>query len=97
MFLELVFSTGGRVLDSFRSSLAPKTVEGLICAQNWLTSKIIYSADDDEDTEPEVTDGMEDPASYMMDIGIYKILHFYFHLIKTFYELRVNKFAFLQR
>ena len=77
---ESVFSTGGRVLDSFRSSLAPKTVEGLICAQNWLTSKIIYSADDDEDTEPEVTDGTEDLASYMMDIGIYKMLHFYFYL-----------------
>ena len=33
---ELAFSTGGRVLDPFRSSLAPVTVEAFICAQNWL-------------------------------------------------------------
>ncbi|CAN1763988.1 Putative AC transposase [Linum perenne] len=35
---ESVFSTGGRVFDAFRSSLTPKVVESLICAQNWLRS-----------------------------------------------------------
>uniref|UniRef100_A0A803MPH2 BED-type domain-containing protein n=1 Tax=Chenopodium quinoa TaxID=63459 RepID=A0A803MPH2_CHEQI len=33
---ESAFSTGGRVLDQFRSSLTPRVVEGLVCAQNWL-------------------------------------------------------------
>ena len=30
------FSTGGHVLDDFRSCLKPETVEALICAQDWL-------------------------------------------------------------
>jgi len=34
------FSTGGRVLDTFRSSLNPPMAEALICAQNWLRTTI---------------------------------------------------------
>ena len=33
---ENAFSTSGRVLDVFRSSLTPKIIEALICAQDWL-------------------------------------------------------------
>ena len=35
---ESAFSTGGRILDPFRSSLTPKMVETLVCTQNWLKS-----------------------------------------------------------
>ncbi|KAF7826406.1 zinc finger BED domain-containing protein RICESLEEPER 2-like [Senna tora] len=32
---ESTFSTGGHVLDPYRSSLSPRMVEALICAQTW--------------------------------------------------------------
>ncbi|KAL9677770.1 hypothetical protein QQ045_015606 [Rhodiola kirilowii] len=33
---ESCFSTSGRVLDVFCSSLSPRMVEALICTQNWM-------------------------------------------------------------
>jgi hypothetical protein len=33
---ESAFSTEGRILDPFRSSLSPLTVEALVCTQNWI-------------------------------------------------------------
>ena len=33
---ESTFSTGGRTLDDYRSSLNPSTVEALICASSWI-------------------------------------------------------------
>lgn len=33
---ESAFSTGGRVIDPYRSSLKAETVEALICTQNWI-------------------------------------------------------------
>ncbi|KAH0639836.1 hypothetical protein KY285_036422 [Solanum tuberosum] len=39
MAFECAFSTGGRILDSFRSSLTPKLVQALVCLQDWLWSE----------------------------------------------------------
>ncbi|KAH0634645.1 hypothetical protein KY290_038111 [Solanum tuberosum] len=36
---ECAFSTGGRILDSFRSSLTPKLVQALVCLQDWFRSE----------------------------------------------------------
>ncbi|KAF7130352.1 hypothetical protein RHSIM_Rhsim10G0102100 [Rhododendron simsii] len=40
---ESAFSTGGRILDPFRSSLSPSMVETLVCTQNWLLSTVPIS------------------------------------------------------
>ncbi|XP_040998157.1 uncharacterized protein LOC121244200 [Juglans microcarpa x Juglans regia] len=42
---ESAFSTGGRILDLFRSSLSHTTVEALIYIQSWTMGKDIYVPD----------------------------------------------------
>lgn len=48
---ECAFSTSGRVLSDFRSSLTSKTVEALICAQDWLRPRGEPTIQDDEDLD----------------------------------------------
>ncbi|XP_021823899.1 uncharacterized protein LOC110765131 isoform X2 [Prunus avium] len=50
---ESCFSTGGRVIDAFRSSLTPRSVEALICMQNWLKGDDICTNLEDEPTPEE--------------------------------------------
>jgi hypothetical protein len=33
---ESTFSTGGRILDDYKSSLKPATVQALVCASSWI-------------------------------------------------------------
>jgi hypothetical protein len=42
---ESAFSTGGRILDSFRSCLSPEMAEALICTQNWLLPSMNHFKD----------------------------------------------------
>ncbi|XP_062144573.1 uncharacterized protein LOC133851951 isoform X2 [Alnus glutinosa] len=52
------------VLDPFRSSLAPTTVEALVCAQNWLRLKPLSSGNGyDAET-------VDDPESYRLESEI---------------------------
>ncbi|XP_038978584.1 zinc finger BED domain-containing protein RICESLEEPER 2-like [Phoenix dactylifera] len=54
---ESAFSNGGRVVDQYRSSLSPFTVEALVCTQDWLreqydevancSSSVTLNVDDD--------------------------------------------------
>ncbi|XP_019172864.1 PREDICTED: zinc finger BED domain-containing protein RICESLEEPER 2-like [Ipomoea nil] len=59
---ESAFSTSGRVLDAFRSSLNPKIVEALVCAQDWLRApnhpiSVEENLDDVERLEKELSTG----------------------------------------
>ncbi|KAJ1268708.1 hypothetical protein BS78_07G155900 [Paspalum vaginatum] len=52
---EATFSCGGRILDDYRSSLKPATVQALVCASSWIRGSqnpiIAGEADDEDDIE----------------------------------------------
>ncbi|XP_020398084.1 uncharacterized protein [Zea mays] len=49
---ESTFSTGGRILDDYRSSLKPATVQALVCASSWIrgsrSSPILLTGEGDD-------------------------------------------------
>lgn len=66
---ESAFSTGKRVLSDFRSRMTPKTVEALVCLQDWIRATanterstasvhdIILEMEDDDDTQASALHG----------------------------------------
>ncbi|CAN0839165.1 Zinc finger BED domain-containing protein RICESLEEPER 2 [Linum grandiflorum] len=50
---ESAFSTGGRVLNDFRTSLSPNVVEAVICCEDWLRSSPVTPFITDEEELPE--------------------------------------------
>ena len=61
---ESAFSTSGRVLDQFRSSLGPKTIEALVCAQDWFKASNI---------SVDIERFLEDVEKYGESIAFYHI------------------------
>ncbi|XP_050207815.1 zinc finger BED domain-containing protein RICESLEEPER 2-like [Mercurialis annua] len=61
---ESAFSTSGRVLDDFRSSLTPALVEALICTQDWLKDPTQpVSVEESLDELEQFEEGLQEPAS----------------------------------
>jgi len=44
---ESAFSAGGRTLDDFRTSLTPRMVERLVCANDWIHRGNYVSVEED--------------------------------------------------
>ncbi|XP_075105694.1 uncharacterized protein LOC107777043 [Nicotiana tabacum] len=61
---ESAFSTGGRILDPFRSSLTPRLVQALVCVQDWLRNESTTPIKIEEDL-----DNLEQLEAEFMNTG----------------------------
>lgn len=76
---ESAFSTRGRVIDAFRSSLSPHLVEALICCQDWLRSR---TSQPHVSVEEDIVE-MEKLEESMCLFGILIISKLYFYILLT--------------
>ncbi|GKB73573.1 zinc finger BED domain-containing protein RICESLEEPER 2-like protein [Tanacetum coccineum] len=64
---ESVFSTSGRVLDAFRSSLSPHVVESLICTQDWFReNSMMLDVAENWDEIPKIEEARERWKQYCL-------------------------------
>jgi hypothetical protein len=82
---ESCFSTSGRIIDPFRSSLSPKMVEALICTQNWLRSTHVALHHEPTIEEMEFCEEIERGNCYCFSYVDYLICLMYF--IETYFFL----------
>ena len=54
---ESAFSSGGRILDDFRSSLTPTMVERLICANDWIRGSEYISVEENTEELAKLEEG----------------------------------------
>ena len=54
---ESAFSTGGRVIDDYRASMAPSTAEALICTQDWIRHGRILTDEEEFEIIQEIDNG----------------------------------------
>ena len=87
---ESAFSTGGRVLDQYRSSLTPILVECLICTQDWLR------ATPNDSNYEEFVDQLDKCARGKIYFSMFQLFNFsyYFHTNINFFQ---RKLMSLQR
>jgi hypothetical protein len=76
---ESAFSTGGRVLDDFRTSLTPFMVEALVCTQDWLRRSTPINLS--ENTE-ELTNYQEGDNFISLSITVIYFAYCFHHLKK---------------
>jgi hAT family C-terminal dimerisation region/Domain of unknown function (DUF4413) len=78
---ESTFSTSGRILDAFRSSLTPKIAQSLICTEDWLRSTRPICVEE----SLEILDQLEEGKKLFM----------YYNLAFSSSKLQIERFVYL--